>query len=132
MDSAFLYLLLSRGCFLNGVYFSRFLGFSLQAPAQSCPNFSDCFNVPKHYGWFDDFNLLNFDLLYCIGKLPYFLTLSRGCRLLSFYPPFLLLIKQQPALAHLGASLLRFRVLGLGIIGFSADRVSNRHQARRL
>ena len=41
------------------------------------------------------------------------LKLNCGCRLLSFNPAFLLLVKQQPALAHLGVSLLKFRVCGI-------------------
>ena len=39
---------------------------------------------------------------------------SSFASLVSFNPAFLLLVKQQPALAHLGVSLLKCRVSGLG------------------
>ena len=47
-------------------------------------------------------------------KIANLLNMNCGCRLLSFNPAFLLLVKQQPALAHLGASLLKFRIFCLG------------------
>ena len=48
-------------------------------------------------------------LLY-VRKIASLFKLNCGCRWLSFNPAFFLLVKQQPALAHLGASLLKFRV----------------------